>query len=258
MLRPHVLLPESTSDVWAARPEYVHKSGNLVSNIGGLLVENGDRTLMIDVGIGPHDSRPSEGPVAEMNGGTLLDHLAELGRRPEEIETVAFTHLHLDHIGWAWHPAPGGDRPAFGHAEYLMSEPEWAQHAGLDTQAMSKEIAELAPHVRTVPDRQEIFPGVEMRIGVGHTPGHAEYVITSGGQRLIAFGDAMISPIQVEHPDWSLAFDGDPAPAADYRRRLITALEQPDTIGFGFHFADVVFGRVQRDGDGPVWRPLDA
>ncbi|CAM5255314.1 hypothetical protein SGRIM128S_01908 [Streptomyces griseomycini] len=34
-------------------------------------------------------------------------------------------------------------------------------------------------------------------------------------------------------------------------------LEEPDTIGFGIHFADVVFGQVRRDGHGPAWRPLD-
>ncbi|MFF7216603.1 MBL fold metallo-hydrolase [Streptomyces sp. NPDC008238] len=257
-LRPRDLLPGTPSEVWAARPEFLDGSGNLAVSIGGLLVESGDRALLIDVGIGPHDSHASKGPVAEMYGGALLDGLADLGRRPEEIEAVAFTHLHQDHIGWAWHPAPDGDRPAFAHADYLVSEPEWAQRAVLQAQGMSREMAGLAPRVRTVSDGQEIFPGVRMRIGAGHTPGHAEYVITSGGQRLIAFGDAMLSPIQVENPEWSLAFDGDPIPAADYRRRLVAALEEPDTIGFGIHFADVVFGYVRRDSDGPAWRPLDA
>ena len=97
-----------------------------------------------------------------------------------------------------------------------------------------------------------------MRIAAGHTPGHAEYVITSGGQRLIAFGDAVHSPIQVEHPEWSLALDHDPVRAADQRRRLVAELAQPDTIGFGVHFADVVFGHVRRSGAGAAWRPLDA
>ncbi|MFJ3137941.1 MBL fold metallo-hydrolase [Streptomyces sp. NPDC086843] len=257
-LRPRDLLPDTTGEVWDARPEFLDTSGNLVVSIGGLLVENGDRALLIDVGIGPHDSHASQGPVATMHGGALLDNLAALGRRPEEIEAVAFTHLHPDHIGWAWHPAPGGDRPPFAHADYLMSEPEWAHRDVLEAQGMSKEMAGLAPSVRTVADGQEIFPGVRMRIGAGHSPGHAEYVITSGGQRLIAFGDAMLSSIQVEHPEWPLAFDGDPVPAADYRRRLVADLAEPDTIGFGIHFADVVFGHVRRDGDSPTWRPLDA
>ncbi|MFE2946694.1 hypothetical protein ACFXHK_06605 [Embleya sp. NPDC059267] len=33
---------------------------------------------------------------------------------------------------------------------------------------------------------------------------------------------------------------------------------ESETIGFGMHFADVVFGRVGRDGEHPAWRPLDA
>ncbi|MGX1128450.1 glyoxylase-like metal-dependent hydrolase (beta-lactamase superfamily II) [Streptomyces glaucescens] len=170
---------------------------------------------------------------------------------------MAFTHLHPDHLGWAWHPAPGGDRPAFAHADHLVSEAEWAQRDTLAAHGMREEITALAARVRTVRDGQEIFPGVRVRITAGHTAGHAEYVITSGGQRLIAFGDALHSPIQIDRPEWSCVVDHDPVRSADHRRALVAELERPDTIGFGIHFADVVFGRVRRDGDGPAWRPLD-
>lgn len=105
---------------------------------------------------------------------------------------------------------------------------------------------------------QEIFPGVRMQVTGGHSAGHAQYVITGGGTRLIAFGDALHSPIQVDHPEWSCVYDHDPTRAAEHRRRLIAELARPDTIGFGNHFADVVFGQVRRDGDGHAWRPLDA
>jgi glyoxylase-like metal-dependent hydrolase (beta-lactamase superfamily II) len=91
----------------------------------------------------------------------------------------------------------------------------------------------------------------------GHTPGHTEYVISSGGQRLIAFGDALHSPIQVGHPEWSAVVDHDPARAAEQRHRLVAELAEPDTIGFGIHFADVGFGRVRRDGTGSSWEPVD-
>lgn len=251
-------LPDTTDEIWAAHPQYLDPSGSLVASIGALLVENGDRALLIDAGFGPETLPPDPGtPRGVIHGGALLDSLAGLGRRPEEIEAVAFTHLHSDHLGWAWHPAPGGDRPAFTHADYLVTEPEWARRDLLEAHGMAEAAAVLAPRVRTVADGEEIFPGVRVRLAAGHTPGHAEYVITSGGQRLIAFGDALHSPIQVDHPEWSAAVDHDAVRSAEHRRRLVAELEEPGTIGFGIHFADVVFGRVRRDGAGPAWRPLD-
>ncbi len=258
-LPPRGWLRATTDEVWAGHPDYLDASGHLVASIGALLVENGDRALLIDAGFGPQTLPPDPGtPRGVIHGGALLDNLAELGRRPEEIEVLAFTHLHPDHIGWAWPSAPGGDRPAFTQADYLVSEPEWAQRDILAEHGMAEEVTGLAPYVRTVTDGQEIFPGVRVRITAGHTAGHAEYVITSGRRRLIAFGDALHSPIQVDHPEWSAAADYDPVRSADHRRRLVAELEEPDTIGFGTHFADVVFGQVRRDGDGPAWRPLDA
>jgi glyoxylase-like metal-dependent hydrolase (beta-lactamase superfamily II) len=257
--RPRGWLPDTTDEIWAAHPEYLDASGYLVASIGGLLVECGDRALLIDAGFGPQSLPAEPGNLnGAIYGGALLDGLAELGRRPEEIEAVAFTHLHPDHLGWAWRSVPGGDQPAFAHAEFLVAEPEWAQRALLEAGGMTEEIIALAPRVRTVTDGQEIFPGVRVRITGGHTAGHAEYAITSGWQRLIAFGDALHSPIQVDHPEWSCVYDHDRARSAEHRRRLVAELEEPATIGFGIHFADVVFGQVRRDGVGPAWRPLDA
>ncbi|MFD9408698.1 MBL fold metallo-hydrolase [Streptomyces sp. NPDC059989] len=257
-LRPLDLLPDTTDEVWAAHPEYLDATGHLVGSVGGLLVEHGDRALLIDVGFGPQSLEAPDGPLGVIQGGAFLDSLAELGRAPEDIEAVAFTHLHSDHLGWACHPAPGGDQPVFAHADHLISEPEWDRRDALENEDVTERVAALAPRVRTITDGQEIFPGVHVRITPGHTAGHAEYVITGGGRRLIAFGDAMHSPIQVDHPDWSSTFDHDLAQTADHRHRLVAELAEPGTIGFGVHFADVVFGHVQRDGDGPAWRPLDA
>lgn len=257
--RPRRWLPDTTDDTWAAHPEYLDASGYLVASIGGLLVERGDRALLIDAGFGPQ-SLPAEpgSPNGAIWGGALPAGLAELGRRPEEIEAVAFTHLHVDHLGWAWQSSPGAHEPPFTRAEYLVAEPEWSRPDLLEAAGTTREIiTALQPRVRTVTDGQEVFPGVRIRITGGHTHGHAEYVITAGGRRLIAFGDALHSPIQVDHPGWSYVYDHDPARAAEHRRRLVAELAEPGTIGFGVHLADAVFGQVRRDGGGPAWRPLD-
>ncbi|MFF5973789.1 MBL fold metallo-hydrolase [Streptomyces sp. NPDC012769] len=139
-----------------------------------------------------------------------------------------------------------------------MSAPEWARRERFAAEGMAEEIAGLAPYVRTVTDGEEVFPGVRVRVTAGHTEGHAEYVVTGGGRRLIAFGDALHSPLQVDHPAWSSAFDHDPVTSAARRQALVAELSEPGTLGFGGHFADVVFGRVDPAGAGPAWIPVDA
>ena len=257
-LHPHAWLP-GAGDVWAQHPEYLDAAGDLVASIGALLVERGDRAMLVDAGFGPLAEPAQPGmPHGAIRGGDLLESLAAVGRRPEDIDTVAVTHLHPDHIGWLWQPAPGHDRPPFAHSDVVLAGPEWAQR-GLAAAAhpMGAEIiAAMAPMVRTVADGEEIFPGVRALFTAGHTAGHAAYVLTSGGQRLIAFGDALHTPIQVDHPEWSAAPDHDPGQSADARRRLVRELAEPATLGFGVHFADVVFGRVRRDGPGPAWEPV--
>ncbi|MFI6347450.1 MBL fold metallo-hydrolase [Streptomyces sp. NPDC050560] len=257
-LPPRGWLPATTDEVWRSHAEHLDASGQLVASIGGLLVERGARALLVDAGFGPAALPPDAAvPRGAITGGALLDSLAALGRSPGEIEAVAITHLHTDHIGWAHHPAPGAAGPALGHARYLVSEPEWAQRDQLAAQGLGHELAELTPRVRTVRDGEEVFPGVRVRAAPGHTPGHTSYTVTAGRHRLIAFGDALHTPVQISHPEWSAAPDHDPALSAAQRKALVAELARPDTIGFGVHFADVPFGRVRTDGEGVFWEPVD-
>ncbi|MFF4194709.1 MBL fold metallo-hydrolase [Nonomuraea sp. NPDC001831] len=256
-LKPYGWLPGTTERDWAEHADHLDETGNLVAGIGGLLVEAGERALLIDAGVGPvhQPDDPADPLIGELRGGDLLDNLARLGRRPEDVEAVAFTHLHIDHIGWAWHPAAGG--PAFPSAEYLFAEPEWAErHRTLDFGTPEEALTAMAPRVRTFGDGEEIFPGVRATFAPGHTAGHTAYTITSGGQRLLAFGDALHSPVQVRRPEWPAGSDLDRVESTVHRRRLVEELLRPDTIGFGIHFADVVFGRARDTAEGPVWEPV--
>ncbi|MBF8192838.1 MBL fold metallo-hydrolase [Nonomuraea sp. K274] len=259
-LKPYGWLPGTTKQDWDDHAAFLDDTGNLAGSIGGLLVELGERALLIDAGVGPLSSPddPDNRRIGSIRGGDLLDSLAKLGRRPADIKAVAFTHLHLDHLGWAWHPAPDSDMTAFTGADFLISEPEWTQRRLSIEQGTTDEmLARLAPRVRTIGDGEEIFPGVRMSLTPGHTIGHAAYTITSGGRRLIAFGDALHSPVQVGRPDWSAVSDLDSAESTAHRRRIVEELLHPDTIGFGIHFADVPFGRVGTTADGrPTWHPV--
>ncbi|NSC19767.1 MBL fold metallo-hydrolase [Streptomyces albus subsp. chlorinus] len=252
---PLRMFPGSTEEDWAAHPEYLDHRGRLTGGVGGLLVERDGRALLIDTGFGPHalQARPGQ-PRGAVHGGALLDSLAAAGRTPQEIEAVALTHLHLDHIGWARSPLPDSDRLPFDGSPYLVAEPEWKHRHTLRERGVSEDILQtMAPHVRTVNNGEEIFPGVHVVASDGHTAGHVHYHVTAGNERLIVFGDAMHSPLQVTHPQWPVAVDLDTCQAAKQRRRLVAELAEEGTVGFGVHFADVVFGRVDQSRAEPAW-----
>lgn len=252
-LSPRGWLPATTDEVWAAHPEYLDDDGYLVAGVGGLLVEHGDRALLIDAGIGPVSLPATPGaPVGRIEGGALLDHLTALGRPPAALEAVAITHFHRDHIGWSARLTAAG-------VPHLVAAPEWEErHLAVEHGVPEETLAAIATDVRTVADGEEVFPGVRALFTPGHTIGHAAYVITGGGRTLIAFGDALHTPLQVAHPEWSAVVDHDPRQSATHRHALVTRLTEPDTLGFGIHFADVPFGRARRTEDGgATWEAVD-
>jgi len=260
LCKPRGWLPAATDADWAANRDHLDDGGFLPAAIGGLLVERGERALLIDTGFGPedHPDDPANSVIGRIYGGEMLDGLRRLGHEPSQIEAVAITHLHLDHLGWAWSTEPGTDASPFAHAPHFIAAPEWERRdLAAAAGATEERLATFAPHVRTAEDGEEIFPGVRVSFSAGHTVGHTTYTITGGGRRLIAFGDAIHHPVQITYTEWGCSLDHDPAGATDHRHRLVEELSRPDTIGYGNHFADVVFGRAERRPDGRfTWIPV--
>ncbi|OLT36286.1 hypothetical protein BJF79_06665 [Actinomadura sp. CNU-125] len=234
-LRSRGWFPGTTDDDWARHPDVLDESDALVASMGGLLVEHGDRALLIDAGFGTVSQAddPANAHVGAITTGSFLDNLAALGRTPDQVEAVAYTHLHPDHIGWS-------DR----FARHLVAAPEWDHRHGGELDA-------IADRVETIGDGDEIFPGVRVLATPGHTPGHTAYVLESRGERLIALGDSFHSPVQIEHPGWRVALDADQEAGIEARRRLVDELDDRRTRAFGIHFADVQFGRVRAN----AWHP---
>ena len=71
--------------------------------------------------------------------------------------------------------------------------------------------------------RRRGVPGVTSLPLPGHTPGHSGYMITSGNQSLLIWGDIIHVPeVQVPRPEVTMAFDTDPDQAAATRKRPST------------------------------------
>jgi glyoxylase-like metal-dependent hydrolase (beta-lactamase superfamily II) len=258
--------PDVPAAYWSAHPEAVDARGRVIMPVGGLVVESDARTLVIDAGLGTiaGDVQMGDVVVGTANSGALPEVLAALGHAPTDIETVAFTHLHVDHTGWAFVPGNDGrPRKFFPNARYLVAADEWAPHArGALIPGAPSRSAVIEPLVgihTSIANGEEIFPGVRALVTPGHSPGHTSYVISSSAGRIIVFGDAFHIPAQLAHPDWPSRPDIDGEAVLTARRTLITELALPDTYGFSYHFGDQAFGRIVRDAEGlSAWEPIPA
>lgn len=246
---PTAFFPSTTQADWDARPDLVRDDGHFVAGAGALLVERGDDRFVVDAGLGPVTIGPDDSPplFGTLRGGDLPASCTAAGLDPATVDLVLLTHLHLDHVGWATPSCCEDGRSLFPAATWAVGVGETVGPHREEHLALAGE----AERTREVADGEEVRPGVRAWSLPGHTPGHTAWVIDAGstqhadrGQRVIAFGDAMHSPAQVEHPEWAVAVDGDGETAGRSRRALLDALAGDDVLGFGVHFADRQLGRV--------------
>jgi glyoxylase-like metal-dependent hydrolase (beta-lactamase superfamily II) len=185
--------------------------------------------------------------------GVLIDSLALVGVKPDDITDIFITHSHTDHTGGL----VGADgRPAFPKAVIRMSAKEWAWvQSKPDAQA---QMAPVAAQVQPFEPGHEIFPGVTPLALYGHTPGHTAYRISSQGQGLTDIGDVVHSYIlSVGKPDWAEGYDNDKAAGAAQRRAELQHLAETRERVFVGHFPFPGIGHIEPSGDSFVWKPID-
>ncbi|MEU1954883.1 MBL fold metallo-hydrolase [Nocardia rhamnosiphila] len=258
-LAPTSWLPDSSAEYWAQHTRYLDDEGYLRAGMGGVLAETPDGTVLIDAGFGPRriPADPAVPRLGATTGGSLLASLAALGVSPDQVDVLAFTHLHLDHIGWVSARDPATGHTPFAHARAVTTAAEW-NHGTSDVHGPFEETMRmLRPRLELVEDASEFFPGITLIFAPGHSAGHAVYEIASKGRRVIAFGDLFHSPVQIENPHWSAQPDLDTVLSTRSRHAILQHLVQDNTLGFGIHFADVTFGRVVVSEQGSHrWQPV--
>lgn len=222
---------------WEPHKEMLSADGTLDVPIGCFLVRNGDRTVLIDAGIGPVD-----GPF--FRGGELIGGLEAAGCKPADVDLLFCTHLHLDHVGWILRDGAltfPNATVRFGaqDIDQFLND----QFAAQNTKDMIDALT-AAGRLDPVSSDGEIAPGVSTLHTPGHTHGHRCVVLSSGDERAFLLGDAVTCPVQLEETEWEAMSDVDKDLAKRTREALWRELEGSDTIAVAAHFPGLEFGRV--------------
>jgi glyoxylase-like metal-dependent hydrolase (beta-lactamase superfamily II) len=114
----------STGSDWQLHRHLLDAQGRVVMTMGALMADLPDgRRVLFDLGFGAR-TVILEALAMEFWGGRLLRSLAEVGVTPDDIDVVAYSHLHADHVGWTCDSTDA--TLTFGRARHVMSRSEWA------------------------------------------------------------------------------------------------------------------------------------
>lgn len=92
-----------------------------------LLIEDGDRLILIDTGMGNKQSDKFFGYYYLWGNHNIDSSLAKYGFTRDDITDVFLTHLHFDHCGGAiqWNKDRTGYEPAFKNAKFWSNKDHW-------------------------------------------------------------------------------------------------------------------------------------
>ena len=131
------------------------------------LVQTSDgKHMLIDTGL--PEIMPEEEKDFE-NGQDVIQQLANIGLKPDDIDTVISSHYDIDHAG---------RHAAFPQADYVVQR---AHHVDA---ASNPRFAALRPQwnqpmerIRLVDGDTELLPGLELIETSGHVPGHQSVLV---------------------------------------------------------------------------------
>ncbi|WP_191298621.1 MBL fold metallo-hydrolase [Lentzea cavernae] len=261
-MTPQTFFPEASSQVWEEpwlAPEFLDRAtGTVHAAIQTWLLRSEGRNILVDTGVGNHKERPYS-PVWSHLDTDFLGNLARAGVRPEDVDVVVNTHLHVDHVGWNTRLDGRAWVPTFPNATYLMPKEDFdfwnpANNRPALLGRGNQNVFEdsVAPvHQAGLAllweDGHQIDANLRLEPAPGHTPGSSVLTLTSGSDRAVFVGDMVHSPVQVFEPDANSCFCEDPGQARATRRRVLGEAADTGALVFPAHFPSGGAVEISRD-----------
>lgn len=149
------------------------------------LITGGPETILFDTGFGDPDLPLNKHWGAKRTPDQeITTQLKKIGYKPEDIDTVVNSHLHVDHAG---------NNKLFKNAKFYVQRVELGYAylpASFQTRLYDRIDFDHPLDYITIKGDYELFDGVEILSTPGHTPGHQSLTVDIGDGKLILCGDA--------------------------------------------------------------------
>jgi glyoxylase-like metal-dependent hydrolase (beta-lactamase superfamily II) len=210
-----------------------------------LLIEDGQRLMLIDTGIGDKQSEKFFSHYFLFGNDDLTLNLKKLGFSPDDITDVFLTHLHFDHCGGAI-VRIGEDqfRPYFKNATYWSNEKHW--NWAIEPNAREKasflkenilpiqESGQLKFIERTGDYTPQVFPGVDVLFVDGHTESQMIPHIQHKGKTLVFMADLLPSTGHIPLP-YVMGYDTRPLLTLDEKGKFLQKAADQEFVLFLEH-----------------------
>jgi glyoxylase-like metal-dependent hydrolase (beta-lactamase superfamily II) len=170
-----------------------------------LLIEDGQRLMLIDTGIGDKQSEKFFSHYHLQGNDTLIGSIRKAGFHEDDITDVILTHLHFDHCGGAiaWNTQKDGYRPVFKNAIYWSNAPHWQWATIPNAREKASFLAENILPIqesgqlkfveRTDSFSREAFPNIDLLFVDGHTDSMMIPHIKYKGKTIVFMADLLPS-----------------------------------------------------------------
>ncbi len=211
-----------------------------------LLIEDGDRLMLIDTGMGDKQSDKFFSHY-HLHGTDSLDkNLNKLGFSKDDITDVFLTHLHFDHCGGSvvWNEQKNGYRPNFKNATYWSTENhwEWAINPnGREKASFLKENIlpiQESGQLKFIKNEGQLTKNVFNNIDVLFVDGHTENMmiphIKYQGKTLVFMADLLPSVGHLPLP-YVMGYDTRPLTTLKEKGAFLSFAEKNDYVLFLEH-----------------------
>jgi len=161
------------------------------------LATDGERNVIVDSGPDRHRSAAEGLEILGDAASLLAGGLDAWGIEPADVQDVVHTHLHHDHMqNDAMFPN------AVVHVQ--RAEVEWATGPDCDRFYIGARelVDDLGDRLHMLEGDAQLFPGLQVVLNAGHTPGHQSVIVDTADNGVCVCGDivSMFGNIEVVGP----------------------------------------------------------